>query len=49
MRGEGLGDLVRRYPSPAVRKPSFGQVMYLRLGNANMAGFLEAVMLQADR
>ena len=48
MRGEGLGDLVRRFPSPALRKPSFGQVMYLRLGNANMAGFLEAVKFQAD-
>ena len=46
LRREGLGDLVRRFPSPALRRPSFGQVMYLRLGNANMAGFLEAVKFQ---
>ncbi len=48
MRGEGLGDLVRRWPSPALRKPSFGQVMFMRIGNAGMAGFLEAVKFQAD-
>lgn len=48
MRGEGLGDLVRRLPSPALRKPSFGQVMFMRIGNAGMAGFLEAVKFQAD-
>jgi hypothetical protein len=48
-RGEGLGDLVRRFPSPALRKPSFGQVMYMRIGNAGMSGFLEAVKFQADR
>jgi hypothetical protein len=48
MRGEGLGDLVRRFPSPALRKPSFGQVMFMRIGNTGMAGFLEAVKFQAD-
>jgi hypothetical protein len=48
MRGEGLGDLVRRLPSPALRKPSIGQVMFMRIGNANMAGFLEAVKFQAE-
>jgi hypothetical protein len=49
MRGEGLGDLVRRLPSRALRKPSLGQVMFMRIGNAGMAGFLEAVKFQADR
>jgi hypothetical protein len=48
MRGEGLGDLVRRLPSRALRKPSIGQVMFMRIGNAGMAGFLEAVKFQAD-
>jgi hypothetical protein len=40
---------VRRLPSPALRKPSFGQVIFMRIGNAGMAGFLEAVKFQADR
>jgi hypothetical protein len=48
-RREGLGDLVRRFPSRALQNPTLGQVMYLRIGNANMAGFLEAVKFQADR
>jgi hypothetical protein len=47
-RREGLGDLVRRFPSRALQSPTLGQVMYLRIGNANMAGFLEAVKFQAD-
>ena len=47
-RREGLGDLVRRLPSRALQRPTLGQVMYLRIGNANMAGFLEAVKFQAD-
>ena len=46
-RREGLGDLVRRFPSRALQNPTLGQVMYLRIGNANMAGFLEAVKFQA--
>jgi hypothetical protein len=50
-RGEGLGDLVRRFPGRALQKPTIGQVMYMRIGNANMAGFLEAVkfMSEGDR
>ncbi len=48
-RREGLGDLVRRFPSRALQNPTVGQVMYLRLGNANMASFLEAVQFQAGR
>ncbi len=47
-RREGLGDLVRRLPTRALASPTLGQVMYLRIGNANMAGFLEAVKFQAD-
>jgi hypothetical protein len=47
-RREGLGDLVRRFPSRALQNPTVGQVMYLRIGNANMAGFLEAVKFQAN-
>ncbi|HLY78864.1 MAG TPA: hypothetical protein VKQ70_05790, partial [Caulobacteraceae bacterium] len=47
-RREGLGDLVRRFPSRALQNPTLGQVMYLRIGNANMASFLEAVKFQAD-
>jgi hypothetical protein len=47
-RREGLGDLVRRAPVRALQKPTVGQVMYLRIGNAGMAGFLEAVKFQAD-
>jgi hypothetical protein len=47
-RREGLGDLVRRFPSRALQIPTLGQVMYLRIGNANMAGFLEAVKFQGD-
>ena len=47
-RREGLGDLVRRFPARALQNPTVGQVMYLRIGNANMAGFLEAVKFQAD-
>lgn len=46
-RREGLGDLVRRWPMRAMQVPTSGQVMYLRIGNANMAGFLEAVKFQA--
>ena len=46
-RREGLGDLVRRYPRRALQLPTMGQFMYLRIGNANMAGFLEAVKFQA--
>jgi hypothetical protein len=46
-RREGLGDLVRRYPRRALQQPTTGQVMYLRIGNANMASFLEAVKFQA--
>ena len=47
-RGEGLGDLVRRYPSRALQNPTIGQVMFMRIGNAGMAGFLEAVKFMAD-
>lgn len=47
-RREGLGDLVRRFPSRALQNPTLGQVMYLRIGNASMAGFLEAVKFQAN-
>lgn len=47
-RREGLGDLVRRFPSRALQNPTVGQVMYLRIGNADMASFLEAVKFQAD-
>jgi hypothetical protein len=39
---------VRRFPSRALQNPTLGQVMYLRIGNAYMAGFLEAVKFQAD-
>ena len=50
-RGEGLGDLVRRFPSRALQNPTIGQVMYMRIGNTGMAGFLEAVkfMSEGDR
>jgi len=50
-RGEGLGDLVRRFPSRALQKPTIGQVMFMRIGNAGMAGFLDAVkfMSEGDR
>src|SRR5579864_9494907 len=48
-RREGLGDLVRRFPPRALQAPTTGQVMYLRIGNANMEGFLSAVKFQADR
>jgi hypothetical protein len=37
-----------RLPSRALQNPTVGQVMYLRIGNANMAGFLEAVKFEAD-
>jgi hypothetical protein len=47
-RGEGLGDMVRRYPSRALRNPTIGQVMFMRIGNAGIAGFLEAVKFQAQ-
>ncbi|HEX4196068.1 MAG TPA: hypothetical protein VHZ26_01365 [Caulobacteraceae bacterium] len=47
-RGEGLGDLVRRFPARALQKPTIGQVMYMRIGNAGMAGFLEAVKFMAE-
>jgi hypothetical protein len=46
-RREGLGDLVRRYPARALQAPTVGQVMYLRIGNANMGQFLDAVKFQA--
>jgi hypothetical protein len=50
-RGEGLGDLVRRFPGRALQKPTIGQVMFMRIGNAGMAGFLDAVkfMSEGDR
>ena len=50
-RGEGLGDLVRRFPSRALQRPTVGQVMFMRIGNAGVAGFLEAVkfMSEGDR
>jgi hypothetical protein len=50
-RGEGLGDLVRRFPNRALQKPTMGQVMYMRIGNTGMAGFLDAVkfMSEGDR
>jgi hypothetical protein len=47
-RGEGLGDLVRRFPTRALQNPTIGQVMFMRIGNAGMAGFLEAVKFMAD-
>ncbi|HZC17572.1 MAG TPA: hypothetical protein VE309_12490 [Caulobacteraceae bacterium] len=47
-RGEGLGDLVRRFPSRALQNPTIGQVMYMRIGNTGMAGFLEAVKFMAE-
>lgn len=47
-RREGLGDLVRRFPSRALQNPTVGQIMYMRIGNAGMAGFLEAVKFQAQ-
>jgi hypothetical protein len=47
-RREGLGDLVRRYPARALQHPTVGQVMYLRIGNANVGQFLDAVKFQAD-
>jgi hypothetical protein len=47
-RGEGLGDMVRRYPSRALQNPTIGQVMYMRIGNAGIAGFLEAVKFMAE-
>jgi hypothetical protein len=46
-RGEGLGDLVRRFPTRALQSPTIGQVMYMRIGNAGMAGFLDAVKFMA--
>lgn len=48
-RREGLGDLVRRYPRRSLQAPTSGQVMYLRIGNANMASFLEAVKFQSGQ
>lgn len=42
-RREGLGDLVRRFPSRALQNPTVGQVLFLRLGNVHMESFLEAV------
>jgi hypothetical protein len=48
-RREGLGDLVRRWPTRALQQPTVGQVMYMRIGNANVAGFLEAVKFQGER
>jgi hypothetical protein len=47
-RRDGLGDLVRRFPVRALQNPTIGQVMFLRIGNTGMAGFLEAVKFQAD-
>jgi hypothetical protein len=47
-RRDGLGDLVRRFPVRALQTPTIGQVMFLRIGNAGMAGFLEAVKFQAE-
>jgi hypothetical protein len=47
-RREGLGDLVRRYPSRALQNPTVGQVMYLRIGNAAMGGFLDAVKFRTE-
>ena len=47
-RREGLGDLVRRFPTRALQNWTLGQVMYMRIGNTNVAGFLEAVKFQAD-
>ena len=47
-RGEGLGDLVRRFPSRALQKPTIGQVMFMRIGNAGVAGFLEAVKFMSE-
>jgi hypothetical protein len=47
-RGEGLGDLVRRFPGRALQRSTIGQVMFMRIGNANMAGFLEAVKFMAE-
>ena len=46
-RRDGLGDLVRRFPNRALQRPTTGQVMYMRIGNANMSGFLDAVKFQA--
>jgi hypothetical protein len=42
-RRDGLGDLVRRFPTRALQRPTLGQVMYRRIGNANMERFLDAV------
>jgi hypothetical protein len=47
-RGEGLGDLVRRFPSRALQRPTIGQVMFMRIGNTGMAGFLDAVKFMAE-
>ncbi len=47
-RREGLGDLVRRFPARALQNWTLGQVMYMRIGNTSVAGFLEAVKFQAD-
>ena len=47
-RGEGLGDLVRRFPGRGLQNPTVGQVMFMRIGNAGITGFLEAVKFQAQ-
>lgn len=44
----GLGDVVRRFPSRALQRPSFGQVMYMRVGNEGIEGFLKKVGFQAE-
>lgn len=44
----GLGDVVRRFPSRALQRPSVGQVMYMRLGNDGIDGFLKKVGFQAE-
>ncbi len=47
-RGEGLGDLVRRFPGRALQKDTIGQVMFMRIGNTGMAGFLDAVKFMSE-
>ncbi|MFC3077472.1 hypothetical protein ACFODL_05155 [Phenylobacterium terrae] len=46
-RREGLGDIVRRFPSRSLGRPTVGQVMFMRVGNDNVEGFLKTVGFRA--
>jgi hypothetical protein len=46
-RREGLGDIVRRFPRRSLARPTVGQVMFMRVGNDNVEGFLKTVGFRA--